>query len=425
MGIATGTATRENYRELYFPPHERAMAHYSYPSPHRDWALVVQMDENGDWGACELISLNGSAPPRTIGPAGACRSAGWSPDGAWMYLSAFVNGKSHLGRQRFPNGQPEQITFGPTEEEGVAVVPDGRSIITSVGVHQSAIWLHDERGDRPISSEGEVVSGNSPPSMRPDGKLLYYLLRRQTNKDAELWRMDLESLVSEAVFPGVSMREYDISPNGRQVVYASETAASTQLWIAPVDKSSPARRIGATGERTPHFGPRGEIVFRFKDGNFNYLGRMNQDGSGRAKARNGPIAEIQGISPGRRWLIGVTPTADASGAHVVAIPLEGGPEQNLCVNFCVPVWSSNGEFLFVPVEEPTRNGPGRSLAIPVGAGETLPQFPAAGIPPQSDESLMPGAQSVPRADLVPGSDPEHYIYVNTTVHRNLYRISLP
>jgi hypothetical protein len=160
MGIATGTATRENYRELYFPPHERAMAHYSYPSPHRNWALVVQMDENGDCGACELISLNGSAPPRTIGPAGACRSAGWSPDGAWMYLSAFVNGKSHLGRQRFPNGQPEQITFGPTEEEGVAVVPDGRSIITSVGVHQSGHRAGRAAGVLPLA--GQLRGSDSP-----------------------------------------------------------------------------------------------------------------------------------------------------------------------------------------------------------------------------------------------------------------------
>jgi eukaryotic-like serine/threonine-protein kinase len=36
----------------------------------------------------------------------------------------------------------KQITFGPTEQEGIAVAPDGWSLITSLGVGPSAIWIH-------------------------------------------------------------------------------------------------------------------------------------------------------------------------------------------------------------------------------------------------------------------------------------------
>jgi hypothetical protein len=39
--------------------------------------------------------------------------------------------------------------------------------------------------------------------------------------------------------------------------------------------------------------------------------------------------------------------------------------------------------------------------------------------------VVPGAQSVNRAELVPANDISHFAYVNTTVNRNLYRISLP
>lgn len=60
MGIVTGTATRERFRELYFPPPERAMAHYSFASPDRKKALVVEMNERGEWNTCRLISLDGS-----------------------------------------------------------------------------------------------------------------------------------------------------------------------------------------------------------------------------------------------------------------------------------------------------------------------------------------------------------------------------
>ncbi len=92
---------------------------------------------------------------------------------------------------------------------------------------------------------------------------------------------------------------------------------------------------------------------------------------------------------------------------------------------CAPEWSSNGEFLFIAVEPATRTSTGRSLAIPVGPGETLPDLPPAGIPYNAEPSIVKGSLSIPRESLVPGKDPSHYAYVNTTVHRNLYRISLP
>jgi DNA-binding winged helix-turn-helix (wHTH) protein/Tol biopolymer transport system component len=438
MGIVTGTITRGNFRELYFPLPERAMAHYSYASPDRRSALVVEMDETGAWISCRLISLDGRSQTRSIGPTGACKSAGWSSDGSWMYFTAAVAGQSHLWRQRFPNGQPEQVTFGPTEEEGVAVEQDGRSVITSMGVHESAIWIHDADGERSLSSEGEIVEdistlptptgGLSPPSFSADGKTLYYLLRRHQPEGLgpELWRLMVESGKSEAVFPGVSMLAYDVSPDGKQAVYA--TAASvgkSQLWLAPIDRSSPSKRIGHSGEASPHFGPRGQILFQFTEGNVNYLERMNQDGSGRSRVVPYPISFVQGISPGRRWVMAVAPLPDGTSVRPMAIPIEGGPPRIMCDGPCSPTWSSNGKFLFIPVEASSRTSTGRNLAIPVGPGESLPKFPPRGIRPFADPSVVPGSRSVNRAELVPGKDLSHFAYVNTTVHRNLYRISLP
>ncbi len=198
------------------------MAHYSFASPDRRSALVVEMNGQGEWSLCQLISLDGKSAPRPVGPDGACTAAGWSPDGSWMYFIATVQGQSHLWRQRSPNGRPEQITFGPSEEEGLAVEQDGRSVITSIGVHESSIWIHDAAGERSLSSEGEIVADLSPPSFGADDKTLYYLLRHQdANAGPELWRLTLDTGKSEAVFPGTSMVSYDVSPDGKQVVYAS------------------------------------------------------------------------------------------------------------------------------------------------------------------------------------------------------------
>jgi len=427
MGIVTGTTAHSDLRDVYFPAHERAMAHYSYASPDRQRALVVQMDEQGGWAPCLIISLDASSAPKNVGPDGGCTSAGWSPDGAWMYFTARVAGQSHLWRQRFPNGLPEQITSGPDEEDGIAVEPDGRSIITSVGTHESTVWVHDEHGERSLSSDGEVANvGTHPPSFSPDGKTLYYLLRRpEANSRAELWSVNIESGASEAVFPGVAIVLYDVSLDGRQVVYQTEKRGASELWIAPVSRDAPARRIAHSGENNPHFGPNGQIFFCFAEGTFNYLGRMNPDGSGRTKVFQVPVNEFWGISPGRRWIDVTTKHTDSRGVGDFAFPVDGGPPVLLCASFCWPTWSPNGKFLYIPVDLASGKNPGRSLAIPIGPGEALPTFPSGGIEPHADASVIPGAQIVDRAELAPGPDPAHYAYVNTTVHRNLYRISLP
>jgi Tol biopolymer transport system component len=426
MGIVTGAATGQDFRELYFPAHERAMAHYSSASPDHKSALVVEMNEIGVWKPCRLISLDGRFDATPIGPQGPCRSAAWSPDGSWMYFTASVDGHRHLWRQRFPDGKTEQITSGPVEAEGVAAEPDGRSIITSMGVQESAIWVHDANGERSLSSEGEIVADISPPSFSADDSVLYYLLRHGSDGPGpELWRMMVESGKSEAVFPGVSMLAYDVSPDGKQVVYcAALRGGIRQLWLAPVDRSSPPRRIGDSGETRPHFGPHGQILFQATEGNFNYLEQMNPDGSGRSKVVPYPVSTIKDVSPGRRWVMAIVPVAGGPRVAPVAIPVDGGPPRVICADFCAPKWSSTGKFLVIPIEAPSRTSSGRSLAIPVGPGETLPQLPPGGID-LAKASLVPGAQSIARGELVPGKDPAHFAYVNTTAHRNLYRISLP
>lgn len=424
-GVVTATATRAGLREIYFPAHERGMAHYSLPSPDRRWALVVEMDGNGDWAPCRLIALDSQSRPRLVGPTGACTSAGWSPDGSWMYFTAAVEGRSHLWRQHFPEGEPEQITFGPTEEDGVAVEPKGQALITSVGVRESAIWIHEGSSERALSSEGEVV-WSSPPAFSPDAGVVYYLLRRGESSDAELWRTVVGSGQSDAVFSGISIIDFDISPDGKQVVY--RTAArdgTTQLWIAPVDRSLPAMKVNASGVRSPHFGAGGQILFQQTEGKTNYLEQISSDGSHRSKIFPYPIGEFQSVSPGRRWVTAEVPRAPDTGLPaIMAIPLAGGAPQSICTPYCLTSWSTDGKFLFVSVEESSRTSPGRSLAIPVGPGESLPDLPVGGIPALAEPSVVHGAQSVGRGELVPGKDPEHYAWVNTTVHRNLYRISL-
>ena len=57
-----------------------------------------------------------------------------------MYFSADAGDGLHIWRQGFPDRRPEQITSGPTDDEGIAMAPDGRSFVSSVGLGQSTVW---------------------------------------------------------------------------------------------------------------------------------------------------------------------------------------------------------------------------------------------------------------------------------------------
>ncbi|MEP6962433.1 MAG: protein kinase, partial [Acidobacteriota bacterium] len=85
MGIVTSTESRSEEHSVYFPPHERAMAHYSYASPDRKSALIVEMDRTASWQPCRLLPLDGTSEGKQVGPLGTCTAAAWSPDGKWMY----------------------------------------------------------------------------------------------------------------------------------------------------------------------------------------------------------------------------------------------------------------------------------------------------------------------------------------------------
>ena len=115
-----------------------------------------------------------------------------------MYFSATIAGHSHLWRQRYPRGVPEQITFGPTEEVGVAAAPDGRSLVTSLGLQRQSIWIHDSNGERPVTSDGIA----SAPWLSADAKRLYFLVASASDAPASLWRRDLQHGQEEPMLPG-------------------------------------------------------------------------------------------------------------------------------------------------------------------------------------------------------------------------------
>lgn len=426
MAIVTAEESRAGSRDIYVPPHERGMAHRSYASPDRKWVLVVEMNERGAFVPCRLLPLDASSAGRQVGPPGAsCTFAAWSPDGDWMYFSSSADGVFHTWRQRFPDGQPEQITSGPTEEEGIATAPDGRSFITAVGARQSSLWLHDRHGDRQISLEGYAFK----PIFTPDGKRLCYLVA--AGAASELRVAELDSARSEPLLPGFALggnapgaghdRPYDISPDGLDVVVASaDQSGKSRLWLAPLDRRSPPRQIPNVEGIQPVFGATGEIFFRRVEGTSAFLYRVRGDGAGLRKASDLPVLEVFGASADRKSL--VLGRAGEVEVGEVILPMDGGAP--LLTHLRPPAglrWSGDGKHLFV------YSGAGKTYVLPLSPGRVWPESIglAKDFPSEGELAKLPGVRIIPSGDVVPGPTADVYAFTRATVQRNLYRIPVP
>jgi hypothetical protein len=235
--------------------------------------------------------------------------------------------------------------------------------------------------------------------------------------------MDLVSGTSENMLPGFSILEFDISADGKEVVFSMQPPKqATQIWIAPLDRSSPPLIIASSGENSPRFGPDGQILYRISDGTTHYLARMNRDGSGRSKVASYPIGNVQVTSPDRRWLVSIMSNGRGDS---MGVPVDGGPPRPICLG-CFVNWSSDGKYFYLSMERPSRTSPGKTLVIPIPAGKTFPDLPPTGIAAVEDAvSCFPGSRVIDGWNVSPGPDPTVFAYVKTAVHRNLFRIPLP
>ncbi len=428
MGLVTTDEGRGQSRDVYWPANERSMVHHSYLSPDEKWVLLVMMDELGKLTQCRVVPFNGGANEQWVGPAGAiCISGAWSPDGKWVYLSAKKEGRFHIWRQRFPDGEPELVTSGPTEEEGIAMANDGKSFITSVGSRDSTVWIHDEKGDRQLSSEGETYGT----TISDDGKRVYFLKRSGEGGVAELWRTELASGLSEAVLPGYGVTEtfglknYSVSHDEKHAAFVmKDEKGVSHLWVASTDRRSPPRMLPSKeNQDSPFYLQNGDLIYRCNEGRLNFICTRREDGSGEKRVSDQAILEFQGMSPDGKWaaLLVASQIKDEPDVQLVAHRLADGARVEICSDFCLGAWDLSGKD-FVMIAQV--RGLSESYFLPVTEGTGVPKLSEGGMK-LSKNMKASGKIKLVEAPVDSAISAEIYSYTKVNVRRNLYRIPVP
>ena len=341
-----------------------------------------------------------------------------------MYFTAKTTDGIHIWRQRFPDGRLEQVTFGVATEEGITFTPDGRSFVTSIGTSQSTVWVHDDRGERQLTSEGYGFL----PSISPDGKKLYYLVRsfgKRSWIQGSLWVSDMVTGQRHQLLPDFQMLHYSISRDGERVVFvAVDEHGRSPVWIASLIGQTPPRQLTTIDGASAVFGASGEVLFG--DLESGWVHRVKEDGTGLQKATAAGPQILYAASPDGKW-VSVQDTK-AFGALMVYPTDEGAPRQ-LCDRCSRPQgtdwipppvsWSPDGMYVYLRFS-------GSTYAVPLQRGTVLPPVPDGGFLSKDALAALPGARLISEASGVyPGPNPTIHALLKVSTQRNLYRVPVP
>jgi len=349
-----------------------------------------------------------------------------------MFFSEDGGSGFHLWRQRFPDGGPEQITFGPTEQEGIAIVPDGRSLLTSVGLGSGAVWVGDKSGERQIPFEGPARLASPQFGSRaifsPDGTEIYFLGRHSLKEPEELWMANLSSGLVERAVPGMTIaNSYDLSPDGKQIAFDSfDAQGQPHLWIASLDHRQPPRRLeSARPETNPLFGPGNELFSQAQEGVQSYIYRRKPDGEPQ-KVLSHPISRLHTISPDGKWVVAEAPVGDADTMRgVVAYNVDDGTVRRICHNLCAVRWTQDGRYCYIGLLGASDSSADyKTFIVPLHHGESFPDLPAEGIKSESDLGHL-RLVDVVSGFAYPGPDVSRRAFSRWALHRNIYRIPIP
>jgi len=237
-----------------------------------------------------------------------------------------------------------------------------------------------------------------------------------------LWRVDLDSGKKDPLVPDVLMQAYNVSADGKRVVFIGDDAnGHSPLRLAFLDSRSGPRQLASVEARSPYFGLNGDVFFVGDNSKGEFLYRVREDGSDLQPLA--PSHFLYGVSPDGKWIAAWMEGPTETGNSIVAYPAAGGSPVLIVGNgagagapYAPPMvsWSPDAKYFYVGV-----------YAVPLPAGQILPRIPSSGLPYSKDANTLAGARIIGRGRLFAGPNPSIYAYTKVNTQRNIYRVPVP
>jgi TolB protein len=179
----------------------------------------------------------------------------WSPDGSTLAMTLSRDGGSLLYLMPREGGAPRRLTQGSAIDTEAAFAPDGKSIyfVSDRGGSPQVYRVATSGGDaQRVTFNGAY---NISPAISPDGKNLAFITR--INGGAfRLHLMDLASGTVSALTDTNDDESPSFAPNGKLIIYASQSQGRDVLMTTTLDGRIKARLLSTGADvREPVWGP--------------------------------------------------------------------------------------------------------------------------------------------------------------------------
>jgi dipeptidyl aminopeptidase/acylaminoacyl peptidase len=196
----------------------------------------------------------------------------WAPDGRSLYFVSTRTGSAQVHRLRLDGGEPELVTRLPLDVDALEVAPGGQGLVLSMAVFPGA------------TPEGTAERFAERKKSKASGMLFERLFFRhwdawQDGTRNHLFRYDLATGKALDLMPQMDAdvpskpfggsEEYDVTPDGKTLVFAARDAGRQEAWstnfdlyAVPLDGSAAPRALttNPAWDTQPRFSPDGKTL---------------------------------------------------------------------------------------------------------------------------------------------------------------------
>jgi Tol biopolymer transport system component len=203
------------------------------PAVSHDGAQIAFAVRVGEHSRLQVMSADGTNLHPAAESLDVRDAPSWSPDGRWIAVCANEGGANPLFKVPVQGGAPIRLVDGVIFDPVWS--PDGRYIIYSESVGGSLYPVKAVTPDgRPFPFQKlEVRYGGNRYRFLPSGKGLVVSVGKERHY-LNFWLVDLETQGMRQLTnlkPGFDIRDFDISPDGKQIVFARVSENSDIVLI--------------------------------------------------------------------------------------------------------------------------------------------------------------------------------------------------
>jgi len=254
----------------------------------------------------------------------------WFADGSGLLLLA--NDRSIFSEQlwqlSYPGGEARRVTNDFNNYERISVNAESTNLVSVQRTPISNIWiLSDQAGSVPI----QVTSGAGAYfdlSWTPDDKLLY---ASDSGGSWNIWALDTTGPSARQItLNGGQNGEPSVSPDGRQVVFASTLRGVSDIWRMDADGGNAKQLTSGHDDNHPTWSPDGRwVLFERTLSGGTTVWRVSSEGDKPTQVTDKPAA-FPVVSPeGNLIACTYKDNPDNNQWKVAVIPFAGGPPLKL------------------------------------------------------------------------------------------------